>query len=181
MNTLYENPLPILAVGAVLATLCGLMFLTRRSLKSLLAFAGVLVVTLILLCVETWVVTPREEVELAMESLVRVVEADNLPEVLRLIDPAATELRKEFEMLMPTVTVEAANASAVKIELDSETSAKLHCQGMLRAMHRSSASFFAVVKLDVFWVKREGLWLMSGYTAYNKDGKAVKSISSLRK
>ena len=41
MSVLFENPVPIYAVGAVLTTLCGLTFLVRRSLRSLLALAGV--------------------------------------------------------------------------------------------------------------------------------------------
>ncbi len=62
MNTLLENPLPIIAGGAVLATLCGLVFLSRRTVPSLLALAVVVLLTLLLVICERLIVTPREEV-----------------------------------------------------------------------------------------------------------------------
>jgi len=56
VNILLENPLPIYAAGAVLATVCGLAFLARRNLPSLFALIGVVVLTLLLVLVERMVV-----------------------------------------------------------------------------------------------------------------------------
>ncbi len=183
LKTLFENPLPILAVGAVLATLCGLAFLSRRDLKSLLAFAAVLALTLVMVGVETWVVTPREEVELAMEALLRAVKSNQTSSILALIDPEATKIRSDAEKLIPRITVEDTGATAVKITLGPATpatSASLSCKGRLRGIHRSSGQpFMFFDRLEVEWVKREGLWLLEGYTAYLK-GKPLNAVNSLQ-
>ncbi|MEM9354338.1 MAG: hypothetical protein AAGA92_15130, partial [Planctomycetota bacterium] len=69
MNPL-ENPTPIYAAGAVLATLAVIALLARRNLPSLVALIAVLMLTAAGVIVERIVVTEVEEVELAVEQIV---------------------------------------------------------------------------------------------------------------
>ena len=128
MNTLLENPLPILAVGAVLATLCGLVFLSRRTVPALLALAVVVLLTLLLVITERLIVTPREEIEQALSALLAAVESNELPAVLAMIEPGAANVRRDAEKLMPRVDVTDTGATAIQIDVDG-SSATARCQG----------------------------------------------------
>ncbi len=179
MNILLENPLPILAGGAVLATLCGLVFLSRRTVPALLALAVVVLLTLLLVVTERLIVTPREEVEQALSSLLAAVESNELPSVLALIDPAATQVRSDAETLMPMIDVTDTGASAIQIEVES-TSATVHCRGKLRGIHRSSgAAMMFFDKVEFQWIRRDEQWLLEDFVAYWK-GKPLKAVESLR-
>ena len=179
MNTLLENPLPILAVGAVMATLCGLVFLSRRTVPSLLALGVVLLLTLLLAVTERLIVTPREEVEQALSTLLAAVESNELPAVLAMIDPAAANVRGDAEKLMPMVDVTDTGASAIKIDVEG-SSATVHCRGKLRGIHRSSgAAMMFFDKVEFRWVRRDEQWLLEDYVAYLK-GKPLNAVESLK-
>ena len=178
MNMLLENPLPILAVGAVLATLCGLVFLSRRSVPSLLALSVVLLLTLLLVLTERLIVTPREEVEQALSSLLTAVESNELSAVLAMIDPTAVNVRDDAEALMPMVDVTDTGASSIKIDVEG-SSATVHCRGKLRGTHRNSGVatvFFG--KVEFQWVRRGEQWLLKDFIAYWK-GKPLNAVESL--
>ena len=53
MTFLLENPLPIWIAGAIGAVLAGVVFAARRNLASLVALAGIVLVTLLLAGIET--------------------------------------------------------------------------------------------------------------------------------
>ncbi len=179
MNILLENPLPILAIGAVLATLCGLVFLSRRTVPSLLALAVVVLLTLLLVVTERLIVTPREEVEQALSALLAAVESNDLPSVLALIDPASANVRSDAETLMPRVDVEDTGATAIEIDIDG-SAATVHCRGRLRGIHRSSGAammFFDEVEFQ--WVRRDEQWLLEDFVAY-WNGKPLNAVESLK-
>jgi len=179
MNTLLENSLPILAVGAVLATLCGLVFLSRRTVPSLLVLAVVVLLTMLLVISERLIVTPREEVEQALSTLLAAVESNDLPGVLAMIDPAAANVRSDAEKLMPMVDVTDTGASALEIDVEG-SSATVHCRGKLRGIHRSSgAAMMYFDKVEFQWVRRDEQWLLEDFVAYWK-GKPLQTVESLR-
>lgn len=173
LTTLLENPVPIYAVGAVLATLCGLAFLARRNLPSLFAFAGVVGATLLLVLVERLVVTDREEVEAAVVELMKAIEENDLPTVVATIDPAATEVRSDAERLMPLVKVEDTGATSLRVEVDTSTeslTAVAKFRGKIDGIHKSSGQrVFYFEEVYLFWGKREGQWLVVDYQAHTGD------------
>ena len=183
LNTLLENPLPILAIGAILATLCGLVFLSRRNVPSLLALVVVVLLTSLLLITEGLIVTPREEVETALSTLLDAVASNDVLSVLAMIDPAAKQVRGEAEQLMPLVDVQDTGATAIEIDVDQKASpwlATARCKGRLRGIHRKSgATVFYFDQVDFDWIRRDERWLLEGFTVY-KDGKPLDAIGSLR-
>jgi hypothetical protein len=184
LTTLLENPVPIYAVGAVLATLCGLVFLARRNLPSLFAFVGVVAVTLLLVVVERLVVTDREQVESAVVELMLAIERNDLPAVLATIDPAATEIRSDAETLMSQVRVDDTGASSLRVEVDTATStptAVAKFRGKIDAIHkRSGQRAFYFDKVHLYWTKRDDKWLVSDYQAHVK-GVPINAVDGLPK
>jgi len=119
-NTLLENPTPIWAVGAVLATLTALIFLARRNLPSLFALVGVVVLTLLLVLVERIIVTEREEVEAAVYRLAAAVEANDLPAVLAHLDPASIKPTSDAKTLLLRLKIAKAHVGGtLSVDVDS--------------------------------------------------------------
>ena len=180
---LFENPLPILAVGAVLVTLASLVFLARRNLASLVVLAVVVVLTLLLLVVERVVVTEREEIEQTLDALLVAVQSNDVSSVLALIDPEATRVRGDAEALMPLVEVEDTGATAVETDVDTEMTpgtAITRCQGRLRGVHPSSgATVFFFDRVELHWIERDGRWLLQDFAAF-EEGKPLDAVNSLR-
>ncbi len=170
MATLLENPVPIYAVGAALATLCGLAFVARRNLPSLLAFAGVIGATLLLLLVERLVVTDREEVEAAVVELMKAIKENDLATVVAAIDLAAAEVRDDAETLMPMVKVEDTGATSLRVEVDATAepqTAVAKFRGKINGIHKSSGQrVFYFEEVHLFWVKRERQWLVVDYRVH---------------
>ena len=183
MTTLLESPLPTLAVGAILATLCGLIFVSRRTLPALAALACVVVVTLLLIVLEQIVVTDRERIELALDNLLDAIEANDIPGVVALIDPAATQMRSDAEAMMPIVQVEDTGATAVTVDLEpvvEPATATSNCRGRLRGIHQRTGQMIMYFdQVDFHWVRRDDRWLLEDFTAYWK-GKPLDAVESLR-
>lgn len=183
MNTLLENPLPILAVGAVLATLTGLVFFSRRTLPTLAVFATVVIATLLLLVVEQLIITDRERVESALDDLLAAIQANDVASVVASIDPAATQMRSDAESMMPLVEVEDTGATAVQVDLNTDIdppTAVSNCRGRLRGVHkRTGQAIMYFDQVDFHWVKRNDAWLLNDFTAYWK-GKPLDAVRSLR-
>ena len=178
-----ENPIPGLAIGAVLITFCGLVFLSKRSLSALYALVGALVLTLLLFFAEQFVVTERESVELAMTQLLVAVEENDTPAAVALVDPAATELQSEVKLLMPLIEVSDTKASNVSIEVDSSTKpleATCRFRGKLQGIHSSSgAQVFYFDNVDTYWIKSNEQWLLKDFVPYFR-GKALNAVESAR-
>lgn len=183
MNFLLENPLPIYAVGAVLATICGLVFLARRNLPSLFALIGVVGLTLLLVLVERMVVTEHEQVETTLQQLMANLEAGAVPAVLALIDPEAAQMRADIEVLMPQADIEDTGATAVRIEVDTDAeplTATSYFRGRVDGIHRSSGMrLFFFDEVEISWVKRGDAWLAEAYAVQLK-GKRINPVESMR-
>lgn len=183
MNTLLENPLPIAAVGAMLATLFGLIFLSRRSLLSLVGLGAVVLFTSLLLITEQLIVTPREEIEAAIGGMLDAIEANDVTAAVAFVDPQATELRRDVETLMPTVDVDDCGATAIQIDVDKSASpmtATANFKGRLRGVHRSSGMTVGYFdQVDFAFVYRDDRWTLADFTAYWK-GKPLDAVGSLR-
>ncbi len=180
--TLLENPLPIYAVGTVLATVCGLAFLARRNLPSLFALIGVVVLTLLLVVVERVVVTEREQVEAALQQLMRDVEAGDMSAVLARIDSGAAKMRNDVEKLMPQAEIKDTGATSVRVEVDADTepmTATSRFRGKVDGVHRRSGMrVFFFDEVEINWVKRGEQWLAEAYAVKIK-GKAIDPVGQV--
>jgi len=183
MNMLLENPIPIYAVGAVLVTLCGLVFVARRNAPTLFILGMVVLLTLLLIVTEKLVVTPGEEIESVVARLFQAIEANDLQGVLAEIDPAAAEIRTDVETLMPRVRIEDAGATSLLVEVDLSTdppTATGEFRGRLNGVHSTSGGrVFYFDRVLVDWTKKNGRWLLTGYTPTLR-GKPINAVNSLR-
>ena len=184
MTTLIENPIAIAVVGALLATVALVIFLSRRTTRPLAALVGIISVTGLLLLVERWVVTDREAVEYALADMLAAIEANDLPAATAFVDPAAPGIKSDMEALIPQVKVNNANAAAVAVETNSAANpptATSRFQAYLHGTHGSSGQPLAYInqRVDIEWVKRGEQWLVNGYTAYY-DGQPIDAVSSAR-
>lgn len=178
-----ENPILIVAVGAVAATIAMIVFLARRSLESLIALAGIVAFTLIALLVERYVVTDREQIRANLAETLAAIEANDLTSVLAQLDPAAKTIRSDASALMPQIKVEKARAlGTVEVEVDHSRqppTATCTFRAFLQGIHAKSGMQVAYFnqQVDIHWVIRNERWLMDGYTAYY-DGKPINAVQS---
>ena len=183
MNVLLENPLPIWAFGAVCLAVSLVIVLTRRSLGSILGVAAVIAGTLLLVFLERWVVTPSEEVEEALTTLMASIEANDLPAVLATIDPSAQEIRAEAERIMPQVAIRETAAASVRIEVvdgSSPLQAISYFRGRFDGTHaRSGGRIFYFDKVEIDWQHSDGQWLIVDYRAEFR-GKPIRATEGFR-
>ena len=179
---LLENPLPIYAVGAVLATVCGLAFLARRSLSALLVFVFVVLTTLLLVLVERFVVTERERVEAAAIEIMAAIEANDLEGVLARIAPTAEEVRSDARTMMPQMTVEDTNLTSLRVEIAAGEPplATSFFRGKVDGIHRGSGQrVFYFEDVELSWQLIDDRWLLIDYRVYS-DGMPIDAIDGFR-
>jgi len=180
---LFENPVPILAMGAVLITLCGLIFLSKRTMSALVALLAVVGLTLVLLACQWLVVTDSEAVEIAQAELLQAIEDNETPAAVALIDPQAAKLRSDIELLMPMIKVSDTGSSSVMVEVESSANpqaATSRFRGKLQGVHtRSGMQVLYFDDVEMNWIKTGNTWLLQDFTAYFK-GKPLNALESAR-
>jgi hypothetical protein len=181
---IFESPIVPLVVGLLAATFALVVFLGRRTMGSLVALGVVLVATLLMVLVERLVVTDREQIEYAIDEVLARVEANDVAGVVAWIDPAEPRVVADVRQLMPMIKVEKARTTSkveVGIGADSPDSATSTFRGFLDGVHKSSGmrvGFFNQ-RIDVFWKRREGRWLVTDYQAYFDDN-PIDAVGSAR-
>ncbi len=168
MTWLLEQPWPILLVGVALEAILFVMFVQNRRLAVLVGMAGVLLLTVVLLAVEHFVVTPVEEVQNVIYATTAALEANDTQAVLARISPRATRVRAVVERRMPLIEITKARIlGSLKItfnELTIPPSATASFQGLVNG--RGGADRHNVTHLGRFTItlRREGdRWLISDY------------------
>lgn len=183
MNVVFENPVAILAIGAVFLTLTGLAFLARRNLVSLSLFMAAMVLTVLLLILEAVIVTPREQVEQSLAEVMQTLENNDVPGVLAKISPASAAFRSDVEAMMPSADIQDTAATSITVEIlspDEPMRATSTFRGKVDGIHRTSgARLFYFDQVEVDWVKQEDRWLMESYRVY-WEGQAIDPVSSMR-
>jgi hypothetical protein len=183
LEALVENPVLVGVIGGVLATLALVVFLARRTVPSLLALIGAVLLTLVGLVVERLVETERELIERSVREVLAAVEANDLAGVLAAIDPAATRVRNDAAALMPLINVEKARSlSAIEATVDSATippTATSRFRAFLQGIHARSGMQVGYFnqQVDVHWVRRGDRWLIEDYTAYY-DNQPIDAVGS---
>lgn len=183
MEFFYENPLPLLALGSVLITFFGLVFLTRRDLKSLLLVAAAVLLTVLLVAVEKFVVTEKEEIESSITGLMEAVEESDLAEVLTFVDPAATHIKTDVEQLLPLIDMNDTSASVNEIAINDAASpmtAAGEVHAKVDGIHtKSGIRLFYFDRVLLNWVKKNDRWLLTDYTPFYR-GKPISAVESVR-
>jgi hypothetical protein len=169
MNLFFENPLPIWGLGAVALAIAATVYFAKKSGRSLGGVVAVIVATALLLYIERQVITPSEEVELAVVEIMDAIQANDVPGVVALIDPSATKVRTDAETLMPQVKVNATGNSSLRVELDESASpakATSFFRGKIDGVHsRTGARAIYFDQVEVDWQKSGDKWLVVDYRA----------------
>ncbi len=184
MSLFTEKPVALAVIGGVAAIFPLLVFLSRRTLGSLFALGGVLVVTLGLVLVERLIVTDREAILTQQQGVLAAVEANNVPATLTFIDPNAANVRSDAQTLMPQVKVNRARRLGdVEVQLDPASTgaaATTSFRGFLEGVHTGSGLQFGYMdQVDIHWAKRNDKWLITGYTAYH-NGQPIDAVNSVK-
>ncbi len=177
MVWILENPVPIWATGAVLGTLAGLVFLTRRTLVPLLVLAGIVGFTLLLALLEQLVVTQREEVERATYQLAAAIEANDLEAVLAFLAPTAKKVRSDAQALLARLQVAKAHVGGtLHVDIDSNGSgsngsgpeAISRFRALVDAVDRRGGMKIVYYdEVQLHWASQDGRWRVTSYTAKN--------------
>lgn len=168
MTWLFENPIAILSVGAMLVVLATVVHLQMRTRGSLLTVFGVVLATAALLAVERLVVTPREEVAQTLDDLAKRIAANDLPGVISFIEPGAKQVRADAESLMPLVTVDRAKIIGTP-EIAVETAAipptaTANCQAFVDVTVKQNGLKGPYLdRVEIHFVREGDRWLIESY------------------
>ena len=168
MSWLYEEPWPILLVGVALEAVLLVMFVQSRHLAVLVTMAGVLLLTVVLLAVEHFVVTPVEEVQGVIYATAAALDANESQAVLARISPRATHVRAVVERRMPRMEITKARIiGSLKISINELTippSATASFRGMVNGL--AGADRHHVTHFGRFTItlrREDDRWLISDY------------------
>lgn len=173
MTVLLESPAAVLALGFLVITLGAIPFAQTRSRGALALLAAAVLLATGGFVGERLYRTPREEVERDLDALFRAIRANDLPGVLACIDPRdVAGVRSDAEALMPRFRVEAASQGGdPRVELPDDPSAEgalatARLKPLIRVQHRRSGAVGAYFdRLELQLIRRDGRWLVSGYSA----------------
>lgn len=169
MEYLFENPIPLLMVGAVVLTFTGVLYYSTRSVGSFVASVLVIVLTLSALVMEQIVFTERELVEVALANITEAAEENDLERVLSCLSPTATRTQKMAKRLMPELKIQKANImSEIEISLDDEKNPKhatAKFRGFFQAQHKSGLAGGKSFPVNVELVRDEHRWLIEDFSS----------------
>ena len=172
MTWLAENSLPIWVGGAVALAMAAVVYFHTRTNGALLGVGAVLIATALLLLTEQLIETPREAIERSLYQLAAAVEANDVTTTLTFLAPSVSpEIRKDVEILMPTVRIERARVlQPVEIELNNEDapmSATVKCQGLIIAVDkRNRMKGGAQERVTMIWVRSGDRWLFEEFVSH---------------
>lgn len=185
MSFFIENGLAIAVIGGLATTMALVFFMARRTSGSLGAFAAAVGATVLLLAIEWYFESDREQIALAAEATYGAVEANDVNGVLAVVDPAATTMRSDVQALMPMMKVEKARSlGTAEIAIDDTVNpptAVSSSKAYLDGVHEKSGARVAYFnqQVDLHWVKRGDQWLLNDYTPYY-EGKPIDAVNSAR-
>lgn len=173
MEYLFENPIPMLMVGAVLLVFFGVWYYTSRSIAPFVGMVLVAVLTLSGLVLEQIVYTHRELIDAALYGVTDAAEANDLDAVLSHLAPTATEARALAEKVMPRLTITQANiTSDIEITLDDEkdpTRATARFRGFFHARDQSGVTGAEVFPVRVELIRQDNRWLIERFESEGND------------
>lgn len=166
MEYLAENPAPVWALGAVLLTLAVIYYAFTRTGVALGAVLGVLLLTGLGVAAERWVVTPREQVQHALQALLQRVEADDLPGVLAMVSLSASDIRGDAQSLMPMFDIRKARSTGeVDVVMQGDTQADAEFRFFTDVRHvRSGHRGGYWDDVTISFAKQNDRWVITGYS-----------------
>lgn len=184
MTLFLENPLPIWSLGAVCFAISLIVFFAKRSFGSIIGVVAVIAVTLLLVFVERAVITPSEQVEQSLVSLMDAIQANDLPAILVMIDSSAQLVRSDAETLMPQVKVKETGSTSVRVEVDESANslrATAFFRGRIDGTHaKSGVRIFYFDNVEIDWQRVGDQWLIVDYRVKFR-GKPINPVEGFRR
>lgn len=119
MTLLFESPIPLLAVGVIVAAIFGVTFLQTGKRWAAAGAVAAVLASVALLVVERLVVTPSEEVRATLHDLEQTLDANDLPGVISFIDPDAARVLSSANARLPGVKIDDARITTpIKVEVN---------------------------------------------------------------
>jgi hypothetical protein len=123
MTWIFDQPLYIVILGIVLGVLVGAVWTMTGRKEALLALAGVVVVTLVMLVVERLVVTDAEKIHQTLAEISRKVKANDMDGLLSHIAKSNPGLIDQAKAEMPNYKFTDCRVTKVH-EIDVDSSAE---------------------------------------------------------
>jgi len=178
MSWLWEDSTLVLCLAGVAeGVLATLMWRTGR-----LALAGGMLLVLVLAigCVvaERLVETKAEEVEVVLTDLARMLETNDVEQVVTLFDPEATELESRARWAMSMATIKEAKFNGLSVTINQLTqppTATADFVGRIRIQGRNAPiAFETYIRRLVLTLEHDGTrWLVTDYEVGDPRGGAT--------
>lgn len=183
MEYLFENPIPLVMVGLVILTFCGVVYYTSRSTPALVATVLVAALVVSLLVLEQLVETPREGVVTTLRAAATAAEANDLERVLSFVAGEDSDAHALISEVMPQFDVTTVNVGReVDIVLDDERDprrASARFMGFFHGRHkRSGAVAGPRGTVSVELVRKGQVWAIE---KIDLEGPWREELNSLRR
>jgi len=122
MNTLLENPMPVIFVGIVAVAVLGVILAKTGRGIFLVAIVGVLLLVLAGVGLEALVVTDHEQVEATIDGGAAAFVDGNIERVLRFIAPDAPGVQTEARLILREGDFDAIKITDLQINIIPTTS-----------------------------------------------------------
>ncbi len=166
MSWLTDDPTMVLLAAAVLAVGFLIAFLKTGRGLYLLWLGGVVLATMVLVLVERYVVTDREQIEDTLRGAAAAVEANDFDAAFEYLAPTADLLHGEIRRRLQTVNVEEATIADLTIDfspLELPPKAIARFLGILK-FEASGIPYDRILRrLTVKLVKQGNRWLIESY------------------
>lgn len=170
MTWFTENPLPIVLLGVIIEAMLAVVLARtgkRGVLWGMIALAALVIGSVAL---ESYIVTPREELRTALEEVRAIVASNDPPALLKRIDtnPEVARLRNQVQRDLANVTVTDAKITELKdddIKVDGDRARTKFIGSVdMKAIGTQMAPGHLVLKFEVEWRKKDGVWIVTAAT-----------------
>lgn len=172
-----ENPWPLIMVIIALEGIFLCMFYIQQKLWILSLILGSALMACTAFLCDYLVITPREEVEMAVDEGLASLESNNAQRIYALLAPNHTILtRSRIREGLQLVRITSVRANSLKItvnELVSPPTARADFYGVIRYKPRTSAALgdYYSARMSVFYEKQGNKWLVTGHEERSPLGK----------
>ncbi|TWT48339.1 hypothetical protein [Botrimarina hoheduenensis] len=178
MAVLLESPTLVAAIGLFLLTATGIFYTQSRSLGALISVGVAVLLTAGGLIAERSIVTSAEAVRAEVHDLFDAIADNDLPAVIALLDPAASNMQADAQTLMPMFRVlSAGEGGRVRVAINDNT-ATAELKPVIKVTHQSTGAtgvYFDGLTLRL--VKRDDRWRFTDYTAAEDWRKGAAKLS----
>lgn len=183
MTWFTENPTPPVVLGVIIAAVFAIVLARTGKREALWGVILTMLATVVVVATNLLIVTPREEVTMALEEMRLLVEAGDRTELLKRIDPSAVNLRNDIQRELAYLTVSSARISDLEVLVaTSKVAAKAKFHGVVDfkdTAGRLPTTHFPL-KFEVDLEKVSGVWIVK-YAKWTLDlpgGRSFDSSSS---